>query len=229
MTLFYQLTMSGSDLAADVTINGFPLHVGEIDGSMGTVLNPFLVGKNNQLKFSFGRRGPAARFEGALQSLQQGDQPTLLPGGELLLPTGNELVHTFDSESAAFATVLAGAQPASADALLELALRLRDLLRARDTAQLLKLFAPKLACYAEAFGAPLPALTADIADGLRQFFDSDLGFEAGDIMAQPWCDGRVYLLCRQDGRALVHKDQPDGTLSMHIYAAMMEGGPAIVA
>lgn len=229
MTLFYQLSMSGNDLAADVTINGFPLHTGEIDGSLGTVLNPFLIGQGNLLKVAIGRRGPTAQFQGALQSVKQGEMPNTLPGGDFNLPAGSELTQSFDSETAAFGPVLAAARPASPDALLGLALQVRDLLRAQDRAGLMKLFAPKLACYAAAFGAPRESLEADIAAGLGEFFDSELGFEAGDVLAQPWCDGKVFLLCRQDGRALVHKDQPDGTLSLHIYAAMMEGGPAIVA
>lgn len=229
MTLFYQLSMSGTDVAADVTINGFPLHVGEIDGSMGTVLNPFLVGRGNRLCFRFGRKGPNAQFQAVLQSVMQGQAADTMPGGDFGLPTDEDLVHTFDSETAAFAPVLAGAGPAAPDDLLRLALKVRDSLRGRDAAGLLKLFGPKLDCYAAAFGAPRPELEADIGRGLREFFQSDLGFEDSDVMAQPWCDGKVYLLCRKDGGALIQRPGPDGLLSLHIYAAVMDGAAAIVA
>lgn len=229
MTLFYQLSMAGSDVAADVTINGFPLHAGEVAGSLATVLNPFLIGKGNQLKFLFGHRGPAAQFQGALQTVKQGEVPTTVAAGDFALPAGGELVHTFDSETAAFAPVLQAAQPARPEDLLALALTIRDLLRDRDVKRLMRLFAPKLAGYATAFGAPTAMLEADIAGGLAEFFDSDLDFGAEDLSAMPWCDDKVFLLVRNDGRALMHKTQPEGVLSLHIYAAVLKDGPTIVA
>jgi len=229
MTLFYQLGMSGGDLDVDVTINGFPLHAGELAGSLGTVLNPFLVGKGNQLKFAFGRRGAGAEFQGALQTVKEGEMVSTLASGEFKLSQANEITHSFDSETAGFAAILDAAQPVTGESLLPFALKIRDLLRTRNTNGLMKLFEPKLQCYAEAFGAPLSALQNDIASGLREFLDSDLKFEATDLVAQPWCGGKVHLLARKDGTSLVHKPQGDGSLSMHVYAAMLADGPAIVA
>ncbi|MBX3475620.1 MAG: hypothetical protein KF754_14685 [Planctomycetes bacterium] len=229
MTLFYQLSLAGDDLEVTTTINGFPLHTGPLDGSMGTVLNPFLVGAGNQLKIEFGRRGPAAVFVGALQCVRQGEVVSTQAAGEFSMPAGNELVHRFDSETAAFAPTLIAARKAAPAELLPLAIAVRDLLRRRDTPGLMRLLEPKLACYAEAFGAPRQNMEDDIARGLSEFFGSDLDFEPADLLSMPWCEDRVFSVSRRDGSPLVRKETAEGSMSLQVFGAMLPGGPAIVA
>lgn len=232
MPTIHQLSLSGGDLSVDVTINGFPLHQGPLDGSSSMVLNPYLIGAGNELRLAISNRGPGAEFAGALQQLKPGDMADTMASGDFKLPSSTapqEFTHRFDSKLACFRKVLDSAKPAKPAALLPLAINLRDLLRKRDAAGLLRLFQPKIATFAEAFEAPADAMKADLESGFAEFFDSDLAFEPADVEVVSHCDGKIHAIRRKGGKPLIHKEVDGGAASMAVFAALLPSGPAVVA
>lgn len=232
MPTFHQLSLSGGDIDVDVLINGFPAHSGELDGSSSMPLNPFLIGKGNELRFVIKRRGPEARLEGALQTLKPGDMADTLAAGDFKLPDAGapqEFVHTFDSEMAPFRKILESAKPAGAAEILPLAVTIRDSLRKRNKAAVMTALTPKLEVMSQAFEAPLDSIREDVQGFLQELFDSDLTFETTDLEVISHCRGKVHNLRRKNGKALILKETEDGAISMPVFAALLPGGPAVVA
>ncbi|MBK9973618.1 MAG: hypothetical protein IPP14_02425 [Planctomycetes bacterium] len=229
---FYQFSLSGGDLDLDVTVNGFPLHAGELDGSAAMVLNPYLIGKGNQLRCVVRRRGPDATLNGALQVMQPGDIADSLASGGLALPQGPaplDFSQSFDAKIAPFQPILQAAAAATPQQMLPFALVLRDLLRKRDKAGFMNLLQPKIDCYAAAFDEKPQAMRGDIEAGIAAYFNSDLDFELQDLVATPWCENKVFELRRSNGKALVYMQQEDGSMSMQVFVALINGKPAIVS
>lgn len=232
MPTFHQLSLSGGDLDLDVTINGFPVHEGKLDGSSSMPLNPFLIGKGNELRFVIKHRGREAQLEGALQTLKPGDMADTTAAGDFKLPDAGapqEFTHRFDSDMAPFSKVLQSAKPASAAEILPLAITIRDALRKRNKGPVLKVLTPKLEVLSQAFEAPVDTIRNDVQGFLEELYDSDLAFETSDLEVISHCNGKVHNLRRKDGKPLIRREVEDGSISMAIFAALLPDGPAVVA
>src|SRR5690606_9681349 len=144
--------------------------------------------KGNKLEVKFTRKDPGARFSASVKALQPGDIVDTGEQGDLTLPEGDVLEHTFDSEADSFKSLLESAKPADASTMIDFALKYRDAIRARDTKAMLALNRVRINDIAAVHGAPPEMLEPQILEMLKEFADGGVEFEAADIEAIGWCN-----------------------------------------
>ncbi len=225
-----QVTMNADGCAFVATVNGFPIfrHEGDAPWSGSTVLDPVLIGKGNKLEVKFTRKDPNARFSASVKAHEPGDIVDTSEKGDLTLPDGDLLEHTFDSEADSFKSLLENAKPADAKSMIDFALKYRDAIRSGDTKAMLALNRLRINDIAAVHGAPPEMLEPQILEMLKEFAQGGADFEAEDIEAIGWCNNKVWELRRKDGAALLHKKEQDGSMSSETYAAILPEGPQVV-
>ncbi|MBE7492264.1 MAG: hypothetical protein HS108_10975 [Planctomycetes bacterium] len=221
-------TYKADDCAFVATCNGFPVFDVQDGGSGMAQLNPYLIGKGNELRFVFTRRGPGAAFSAGVREAEPGEMVSTLEDGALGLPAGDELTHRFDSAADDFRAVLDQARPADAAAMIAFALQYRDAIRAGDGAALARFNETRVRDAARQFGMPPEALAENLMEMLGFFREGGVDVEAADLEALSLCGGKVWEVRRKDGRALLFKEEDGGSNSSAFFAALMPGGPQIV-
>jgi hypothetical protein len=230
MPTFTQVTVNADRCKFIATCNGFPIfeHKGDSPWSGTNAVDPYLVGNGNKLRFTFTHKEPDATFSASVKEVRPGDVVDTSEQGDLTLPDGNVLEHTFDSEKDPFKAVLDKANPTDAKTVIDFALKLRDAVRATDDKALLAMNRLRINDIAALYEAPPEALEPQILGMLQSFADGGADFEAGDLDATGWCDNKVWQVRRKNGDALLHVKEPDGSMSSEAYIAMLPDGPQVV-
>lgn len=236
MAQIWQLSANYRGIDATGTINGFPIlkaDTGE-SGEAGFTtapLNPVLVGKGNLLRIEISRKTPEAELNCSVQDAQTGDIVDTGNAENIPLPAGDPphvIELRFDSPQDGFARLLARAKPSDEKTMVAYALKLRDMLNAKDTDGLMQAFRPKFKDIAESFGYPLEMVLQQVGGMVEAFTSKPMKFEAADVLARPCCDGKLWQLLAKDGNALFRIEEEDGSLSLDLVAAMLPEGPAVV-
>jgi hypothetical protein len=230
MPTFTQVTVNADRCHFIATCNGFPVfeHKGDQNWSGSYAVDPFLIGKGNKLQFKFTDKEPDASFSASVKVASPGDMVDTGEKGDLGLPTGDVLEHTFDSEKDSFKAVLEKAQPTDAKTVIDFALKFRDAVRAKDDKTMLAMNRMRLDDIAALHDAPAEALEPQILEMMHAFADGGTDFEAGDLEAIGWCDNKVWQVRRKDGNALLYVKEQDGSMSSEAYIAMLPDGPQVV-
>lgn len=256
----YHLELVVSDCRGDVSLNGFPvMSITSASGVPVTFvppINPYLCGARNTVEVTihpairpggaattFGEaslRGNVRRFEaGGIVAPETGDLVVefgideelrdRVREEELELPVSFTV--PFASEAIDFsAELLDGSTFDDRDALLDYALRLRDLLAARDAAALAAEMAPKAVVWSQAYGRPVEDYTDGLRDALQEIVAGRMAaFEREDVELTSCCGGRVWRLARKEGQPLLLTSFPDkSNRRLPVYVAPRDGALRIV-
>ncbi len=236
MAQIWQLNTQYRGIDATGTINGFPVMNADTGGSgeagfTSAALNPMLIGKGNLLRIEITQKTPDAELKCSVENAQTGDIIDTGNAEVIPLPAGDPphvIEIRFDSPQDSFAKLLARAQPSDEKTMVAFALKLRDMLDAKDTDGLVQAFRPKFEDMAEAFGYPLEMVMQQAGGFVEAFTTKPQTFEAADVLARPCCDGKLWQLLAKDGKALLRIEEEDGSVSMDVVAAMLPEGPAVV-
>ncbi|MBX3460043.1 MAG: hypothetical protein KF696_08760 [Planctomycetes bacterium] len=220
-------TYKADDCAFTATCNGFQIFNADDGGSGVAQLNPYLIGKGNVLRFVFTRKGPDAKFSSGVREAEEGEMVNSLEDGDLAMPEGNELVHTFDSEQADLKEILDNAKPADAKAMLDFAMQYCDAIKAGDHDTLKKFNDYRISEAAKMFGLPKDAMTEQLL-GMFEFFKPGVNIGRGDLEAIEICQGKVWEVKRKDGNPLLYIKEEDGSSSSSFIAAFLKDGPQVV-
>ena len=223
-----------SDAECVGTVNGFPVFNTSLEGgSGGGPVDPYLIGKDNIFRLEVNKLGknPSIRFE--VREMSEGDMAdsTNLPDVEIPTEIPAVIEHRFDSEADHFNSILNTLKPTDPDEMIEFGVKLRDVFRNGDLDTVQKLHRPKTELIAAVMGAPVEVMEGSLGEMLSVFSGTDFSFEKDDLEALPHCEGRIWEVRRRNGKPLLHGDDPEGggSISITIYAANTENGPAIVA
>ena len=237
MSQIWQLSANYRGIDATGTINGFPIlsaDTGE-SGEAGFTtapLNPVLVGKGNLLRIEITKKTPDAELNCSVQDAQTGDIVDTGNAENIPLPAGDPphvIEIRFDSPQDGFAKLLARAKPSDEKTMVAYALKLRDMLNAKDIDGLMQAFRPKFEDMAEAFGYPLEMVLQQVGGMVEAFASKPQKFEAADVLARPCCDNKLWeLLAKKDGKSIIRIEEDDGEMRMDAVVAMLPEGPAVV-
>jgi len=218
----------------------------------------FLIGEGNQLEAVVkpleGADGALttlldAKVDGSVRAFAMGEEVGLGQGGtvlttvsipdtmyeaarrgELDLPV--TLTASFDNTGPAFRARLVDAEPFDdREALLDYAIKLRDLFAAGDVDALVAENEPKAIDHAAAYYHDAPQ-EANLRDHLQNDIlanSPDTDFERGDVEPVPHCDGRIWELQRDGGPELIETAPAgEGVFVIDIYVAPVDGTLKIV-
>ncbi|MCB9895584.1 MAG: hypothetical protein H6839_14140 [Planctomycetes bacterium] len=237
MAQIWQLSANYQGITATGSINGFPCisaDTGESGESGFTTapLNPFLIGKGNVLRIEVTAKTKDATLNCSVEDAMTGDIVDTGNAAEIKLPDGDPphvVEIKFDSPQEGFATLLGQLKPADEKAIVDYALKLRDMFNAKDFDGLKKEMMPKFEDLAASFGHPLEAMVAQVGEMLQAFSSKEHEFEAADIKAEPCCDNKLWkLTAAKDGKALIRIEEDDGMMSLDAVVGVLDSGPAIV-
>jgi len=228
MSKIYVCTYQADDCAFTATCNGFPVFDCKDGGSGMAQLNQHLIGKGNVLRVKFTHKGPGAKFSAGIREAKEGEMVNSLEEGDLAMPKGDELVHTFDSEANELKVLLDSAKPSDAKAMLDFALKYRDAIKGSDLAALRKFNRYRMEEAAKQFGMPLEALAERMLEMFTFFKDGGIDVEAANLVATDLCQGKVWEVERSDGNPLLYKKEEDGSSSSAFIAAILSDGPQVV-
>ncbi|MCA8915773.1 MAG: hypothetical protein KDB90_10205 [Planctomycetes bacterium] len=237
MAQIWQLSANYQGITATGTVNGFPCmsaDTGESGESGFTTapLNPLLIGKGNVLRIEVTAKTKDATLNCSVEDAMTGDVIDTGNAAEIKLPDGDPphvIEIKFDSPQDGFTKLLASAKSSDEKTVTEYALKLRDLLNAKDFDALKKELRPKFELLAESFGHPIEAMLGQVGEMLQAFSSKKHEFEAADVKAVPCCDNKLWqLTAAKDGKALIRIEEEDGMMSLDAVVAVLEDGPAIV-
>lgn len=142
--------------------------------------------------------------------------------------------HLFDNEAISAAAELRDAEPFDDEgALRDYAIRLRDIAGARDAAALVAEMEPKIQAYMAAYDEPREPFYDSLLGGMRDELLAQgvrTDFERDDVLLEPCCGGRLWILRRPDGGPFL-QTEPDAegsTMQMEIVVAPRDGALKIV-
>lgn len=228
MSIIYVCTYRADDCAFVATCNGFPVFECKDGGSGMAQLNQHLIGKGNVLRFKFTHKGPKAEFSAGVREATEGEMVNTLEEGDLTMPKGDELLHTFDSESGDLKELLDAAKATDAKAMLDFALKYRDAIKSGDMAALRKHNRYRMEEAAKQFGMPVDALAEQMLGMFEFFKDGGVDVEAKDLVVTDLCQGKIWEVKRTDGNPLLYKKEEDGSSSSGFIAAILSDGPQVV-
>lgn len=228
MSKIYVCTYQADDCAFTATCNGFPVFECKDGGSGMAQLNQHLIGKGNVLRFQFTHKGPKAEFSAGVREAKEGEMVNTLEEGDLTMPKGKELVHTFDSEGGDLKVLLDSAKASNAKAMLDFALKYRDAIKAGDLAALRKFNRYRVEEAAKQFGMPIDALAGQMLGMFEFFKDGGVDVEAANLVVTDLCQGKIWEVKRSDGNPLLYKKEEDGSSSSGFIAAILNDGPQVV-
>lgn len=237
MAQIWQLTANYRGITATGTLNGFPImsaDTGESGecGFTSAPLNPVLIGKGNVLRIEVTGKTPDAELNCSVEDAMTGDIVDTGNAEKIELPAGDPphvIEYSFDAPQDNFARLLAKAQPGDPKAMTAFAIKLRDMLNAKDIDGVLALMKPKFEDMAECFAHPLDAMLAQVREMLGAFTSKQHEFEESDIELRPCCDNKLWqLLSAKDHQALIRVEEEDGVMRMDACLAQLPDGIAIV-
>lgn len=228
MSKLYVFTYQASDCAFAVTCNGFEVFNCEDGGGGGGQLNPYMLGKGNELRIKFTRKGENASFKGGLQEAQEGDMMDTGLADDMTLPDGDEIVHVFDGEADGLRTLLDQAQPTDAETMLKFALDYTKAVREGDTPTLKKFNRYRVQEASKDFGMPVEALEPQLLGMFEAFKNGGADVGEGDLDVRMIIDDKLFEVRRKDGNTLLHVKEEDGSSSAGFVGAILEDGPQVV-
>lgn len=236
MAQIWQLTANYRGIDATGSLNGFPIMKADTGGSgeagfTTASLNPVLVGKGNLLRIEITKKTPNAELNCSIEDAQTGDIIDTGNAANIPLPAGDPphvIELRFDSPQDGFAKLLERARPSDEQTMVAYALKLRDMLNARDIDGMLNALQPKFHDLAEMYGVSVEMGNQQARSVIESFAESRQTFEAADVLARPWCDNKLWQLLGKDGDALFRIEEEDGSMSLDLVAAMLPEGPAVV-
>lgn len=236
---FYYLKLSSNNSVVECFVNGFPVY--QID-SPGQVTNQIpinlaLIGKNNVLKVVARPMGENAFVTGNITSYQgsevvstDDEKPGVLTFRQDVTKE-LDLNYVFDNEKFDFSRVLKES-PVIQDSsrLINYALKLESWIKNKDTKALLKQMSPKINDYAASYSVP-----SDIMEeSMKQSLTNDM-FETNweevnkhEIVPVSYCGGRVWELTTGKGHPLFYTENEEGSTSLHIFVAKVDGKLRVV-
>jgi hypothetical protein len=226
----------------------------EVPVSFAPPVNPYLAGSRNTveltLRAAVAADGSEVPFEGAdfemnVRRFEKGD--IFEPGaGEIVtvfrLSDRDELQkrirkgeqkppvtfsHPFVNEVVDFSSELLDAPPfEDAQAVIDYALHLRDLMATGDVDVLLTEYEPKMHVWVGAYAKPYQDLADNTRKGLLKFIHAhpDLDFDRADLLVRPYCGGRIWGLHRRDDWMFTRND----TGWIAIFVSPREGALRVV-
>lgn len=258
----YHLDLQVKTCDVEVRINDFPVATlaskDDVPSWFAPPINPTLVGDLNivdvVMRPVVSGSGSVSTFfdaevEGWIRRYEKGD--IVAPGEgdvvatiaipeelvervreeELSLPQSFSFV--FANDTIDFSDEL-GSAPLFEDreALLDYAMRLRDLLAARDLDGLMTEHAPKIAAWVVAYEEPAQAFEDSLRQELTEFLQESpiTDFERDDIELVRCCGGRVWGLERRGGQALFMSEVlPDESVSqIRVFVGARDGQLRVV-
>jgi hypothetical protein len=226
--------------------------------STATPINPLLIGAGNRLTVTLSPLAPherapfaEAQLDGEIRRFA-GDAPLaqLKDGhGVLAFGVGPELreravrdaielplcltTFVFDSEGPSFRHRFAEGPTAAQRDVLAYAMKLRQLFADQDRAGIAHAMAPKMADYAAAYGGDAAEIERELYEHLDgRLFSRGLllDFTADDVVATPFCDGRLWRLERKPRHAFVQtREDAEGLdCKMDVFVGVVDGGLRIV-
>ncbi|HYD39959.1 MAG TPA: hypothetical protein VEB43_03950 [Anaeromyxobacter sp.] len=231
----YHLELEATDCRAEARLNGFPvLSLSSANGvavRFAPPVNPYLCGARNQLEVTL---HAATRPSGDLTTFGdaavRGNVRRFEKGGIVAPGTGTIVVEfgitdelrdrvrdeklelpisfsvPFGNEAVDFSAELLEA-PAFDDteALLDYALRLRDMVAAGDAAAITAEAEPKSRVWSLAYARPAQEYDDALRDALGEFFGGRpiADFGRDDVELTRCCDGRIWRLARRPGQPLL--------------------------
>jgi hypothetical protein len=233
-----ELFLNGFPVIPSLTsLNALPV-------SFAPPVNPYLCGARNTvelvLRAAIAPDGPevpfaAADFEMNVRRFEKGD--IVEPGaGEMVtvlsLPDearerirkGEQkppltILHRFSNEEIDFSAELLDAPPfENPEAVIDYALRLRELMAAGDVDLLLEEYEPKLRIGAAAYGNAYQLIAENTRNGLTEFVRDvpELDFGRDDIVVRPYCGGRIWGLHRRGSLRFARSDGGRSRISIHV-------------
>lgn len=152
---------------------------------------------------------------------------------ELAIP--QLFAYRFDNpEGPSFAGELHGAATETDEAALrDYAIRLRDIVRARDVDALVTEMEPKVQAYAAAYDDDDGRIRESLRETLRdRIFPAGpvADFERDEVVIEPLAEGRMWELEKPDGRPLISTDPDEdgGTYQLPVIVGVRDGALRIV-
>jgi hypothetical protein len=226
----------------------------EVPVSFAPPVNPYLAGSRNTVELTLraavaadGSEVPfeAADFEMNVRRFEKGD--IFEPGaGEMVtrfrLSDRDELQkrirkgeqkppvtvsHPFINEVLDFSAELLDAPPfEDAEAVVDYALHLRNLMAARDVEGLLAEYEPKAHVWVRAYAKAYQHLANNTRKGLEKFIGSSprLDFDRDDLLVRPYCGGRIWGLHQRNDVMFTRNNR--GWIAL--FVALREGTLRVV-
>jgi hypothetical protein len=227
MPKFYVFTYQASDCAFTVTCNGFQVFDCKDGGGGGGPLNPYMLGKGNELRIKFTRKGDNASFSAGIQEGQEGDMMDTSAGGDMTLPEGDEIVHVFDGDADDLKTLLDQASKGDADTMLKFAMDYCQAIREGDMDALKTHNRFRLEQASKDFGVPLEQLAPQMLEMFASFKDA-ANVGPDDVDVRMITHDKVWEVRRKDGNALLYMEEDGGSMSVDFIVAVLEDGPQVV-
>ena len=228
MSKLYVFTYQASDCSFTVSCNGFEVFNCKDGGGGGGQLNPYMIGKNNEVRVKFSHKGENASFKGGVQEAQEGDMMDTSAGGDMTLPEGDEIVHVFDGEADGVKTLLEQAQPSDAGTMLKFALNYTKAIREGDMDTLKKFNRYRVQQASKEYGMPVEALEPQMMEMFSSFKNGGADVGEGDLNVRMITQDKIFEVKRKDGNDLLHMKEEGGSSSSGFIAAVLEDGPQIV-
>ncbi|MCC7509297.1 MAG: hypothetical protein IT464_07965 [Planctomycetes bacterium] len=228
MAKFVVCTYKANDCAFTATCNGFEVFNCKDGGSGMAQLTPHLIGKGNVLRFKFTHKGPDASFSSGVREADEGEMVNSLEDGDLQMPAGNELVHTFDSQFDELKQLLDTASVADEGTMLAFAMAYCKAIRTGNKAALKKYNRYRMAEASKTFGIPLEALEPQMLEMFTFFKDGGADVGEGDVEVHMITHDKIFEVKRKDGNPLLFKKEEDGSSSSNFIAAILADGPQVV-
>jgi hypothetical protein len=236
---FYYLKVTSNDVSVNVFINGFPVYDINSDGEVSNQVpvNLALIGKGNVVTVNATPLGDEGRVSGGVALYKGGDIVSTddnKPGQlefEFEVKEEVEKTFSFDNDIFDFKSTLAET-PVLKDlsALREYGESFLRLMKSKNTKAVLEEMTPKIEDTAVAFSVE----TFFVHNSLEQMLESSIfklpitQLKKNQINAVPYCGGRVWELTDADGKALIYVKQSDGTMSMQVFVASINGKLRVV-
>jgi hypothetical protein len=116
--------------------------------------------------------------------------------------------------------------------VVEYALKLRDIIKRQDLESLYIEYLPKLDDYARAYPDEFPDPKGWFTNLFRDdFFPGGpiVEFDRDEIVTRPWCDGRIWEVCRKPYQPFFMNKGLDGDINMiELYVGMVDGKMKII-
>ena len=228
MGKFVICTYQASDCAFTATCNGFEVFNCKDGGSGMAQLTPYLIGKGNVLRFVFTRKGPHASFSSGVREAEEGEMVDSRQDGDMQMPEGNELVHTFDSQFDELKQLLDTASVADAKTMLAFARDYCKAIKSGDKPALRKFNRYRMAEASKTFGVPLETVEPGMLEMFTFFRDGGADVSVEDLEVQMITHDKVFEVKRKDGNPLLFKEEEDGSSSSNFIAAILQDGPQVV-
>ncbi len=226
----HHLHLAGRCCVLEAKLNGFPVAMVQAGNEFAPPINSHLIGSANLLELTLhDPSGKATRSD--LATMEVDVSVRRYENGGIVEPGGGEEVVRlpldaalreqardepvqlpltisvrFDNDGPSFRKRIVNAPPLSnREALLDYAMKLRDIFAQQNMAAFIEEMAPKRQDYAAAAYISDDQLLAQMKRELPEAFAPGfkLDFDRHDIEVLSWCEGRVWELCRKPRQPLI--------------------------